>query len=230
MWHFQIDHHGLWDYDLPAHPVLGDISVNGRRIKAVIQLTKQGFTFAFDRRTGAPVWPIEERPVPQSTVPGERTSPTQPFPTKPPLFTLQRSTEENLLDFSPALRKQALENLQQFVHGPIYTPPSEQGTLFLPGVFGGANWGGGAFDPETGMLYVPSRMTPDLSRALFNSSRRARHKDAAVRQRTAAGVARTIYRTALEGMGRSYMISGKQYIAVATGGGETSEIVALALP
>ena len=164
VWHFQIDHHGLWDYDLPAHPILGDITVGGRRIKAVIQVTKQGFTFAFDRRTGEPVWPIEERPVPQSTVPGEWTSPTQPFPTRPPPFSLQGSTEENLIDFTPALRKQALENLQQFVHGPIYTPPSEKGTLVLPGVFGGANWGGGAFDPETGILYVPSRMTPGVSR------------------------------------------------------------------
>jgi quinoprotein glucose dehydrogenase len=164
VWHFQIDHHGIWDYDLPAHPILGDITVDGRRIKAVIQVTKQGFTFAFDRKTGVPVWPIEERPVPQSTVPGERTSPTQPFPVKPPPFALQGSTEENVIDFTPTLKKQALENLQHFVHGPIYTPPSEKGTLFLPGVFGGANWGGGAFDPETGILYVPSRMTPTVYR------------------------------------------------------------------
>ena len=105
VWHFQIDHHGLWDYDLPAHPILGDITVDGRRIKAVIQVTKQGFTFAFDRKTGVPVWPIEERPVPQSTVPGERTSPTQPFPARPPPFSLQGASEENLIDFTPALRK-----------------------------------------------------------------------------------------------------------------------------
>jgi glucose dehydrogenase len=165
VWHFQIDRHGLWDYDLPAHPILGDIRVNGRSIKAVIQVTKQGFTFAFDRKTGQPVWPIEDRPVPQSTVPGERTSPMQPFPAKPPPFTLQGSTEENLVDFTPELRQRALEQLKQFVHGPIYTPPSPEGTMFLPGVFGGANWGGGAFDPETGILYVPSRMFPGVATA-----------------------------------------------------------------
>ena len=165
VWHFQIDHHGLWDYDLPAHPVLGDIKVDGRTIKAVIQVTKQGFTFVFDRKTGKPVWPIEEQPVPQSTVPGERTSPTQPFPTKPPAFSLQGSTEENLIDFTPALRKQALELLQQWDHGPMYTPPSLQGAIFIPGVFGGANWGGGAFDPETGIIYVPSRMSPGIATA-----------------------------------------------------------------
>ena len=165
VWHFQLVHHGVWDYDVPAQPILGDIIVDGLRIKAVMQLSKQGFTYVFDRATGEPVWPIEERPVPQSTVPTERTSPTQPFPTKPPSFELQGTTEDNLIDFTPELRAQALEQLQHFDYGPLYTPPSEKGTLYLPGLFGGANWGGGSFDPETGILYVPSRMTPLVARA-----------------------------------------------------------------
>ena len=165
VWHFQLIHHGLWDYDVPAQPILGEITVEGRRIKAVMQLSKQGFTYVFDRVTGEPVWPIEEHPVPQSRVPYERTSPTQPFPTKPPAFTLQGAVEENLLDFTPALRARARDQLRQIEHGPLYTPPSEAGTPFLPGTFGGANWGGGAFDPETGILYVPSLMMPSIARA-----------------------------------------------------------------
>ena len=124
VWHFQAIHHGLWDYDLASIPVLGDITVDGRRIKAVMQVSKQAFTYVFDRKTGEPVWPIEERPVPQSTVDGERTSPTQPFPTKPPAFDLQGAVEDNLIDLTPALRAQALAELNQFEHGPLFTPPS----------------------------------------------------------------------------------------------------------
>jgi quinoprotein glucose dehydrogenase len=164
VWHFQVVHHGLWDYDLPASPILGEIVVNGRRIKAVMQVSKQAFTYVFDRRTGEPVWPIVERAVPQSTVPRERSAPTQPFPSKPAAFDLQGATEENLIDFTPELRQQALERLRKFDHGPLYTPPSLNGTLVLPGIFGGANWGGAGFDPETAMLYVPSRLTPSLMR------------------------------------------------------------------
>jgi quinoprotein glucose dehydrogenase len=164
VWHFQAVHHGVWDYDFPTNPILSDITVNGRQIKAVAQVSKQAFTYVFDRRTGEPVWPIEERMVPQSTVPGERTAPTQPFPTKPPAFDLQGSIEQNLIDFTPQLRKRAMEQLQQFVYGPLFTPPSEKGTLVLPGNLGGANWGGAALDPETGILYVPSRTTPTLMR------------------------------------------------------------------
>jgi quinoprotein glucose dehydrogenase len=161
VWHFQAVHHGLWDYDFPTHPILGDITVNGRRIKAVMQVSKQAFTYVFDRRTGQPVWPIEERPVPPSTVPGERTSPTQPFPTKPPAFDLQGATEDNLIDFTPELRKRALEQLQALEHGPLFTPISSmRSTVLVPGITGGANWGGAGFDPETGVLYVPSRMRP----------------------------------------------------------------------
>ena len=164
VWHFQAVHHGLWDYDFPTNPILGDITVNGRQVKAVMQVSKQAFTYVFDRRTGEPVWPIEERPVPTSTVAGEWTSPTQPFPTAPPPFDQQGTTETSLVDFTPELRKQATDILQQFVHGPLYTPPSEKGTLILPGSRGGANWGGAAFDPETGMLYVPSRTAPSVDR------------------------------------------------------------------
>jgi len=158
VWHFQAVHHGLWDYDFPTAPILGDITVDGRRIKAVMQVSKQAFTYVFDRKTGEPVWPIVERPVPPTTVPRDRSSPTQPFPTKPPPFDLQGSTEENLLTFTPQLRQRALAVLRQFVHGPLFTPPALQGTITMPGNFGAASWGGASFDPETGILYVPSRM------------------------------------------------------------------------
>ncbi len=166
IWHFQTTHHGIWEYDLPAPPVLGDFVVQGRRVKAVMQVSKQGFTYVFDRKTGQPVWPIEERPVPKSTIPRERSAPTQPFPTKPPAFSLQGSTEQNVIEFTPELRKKAIEQLQEFDHGPLFTPPTERGTLNVPGSYGGANWGGAGFDPETGMLYVPGRMTMQHSKVL----------------------------------------------------------------
>jgi quinoprotein glucose dehydrogenase len=162
VWHFQAVHHGIWDFDFPTHPILGDIAVEGRRIKAVIQVSKQAFTYVFDRRTGEPVWPIEERPVPASTVPGERTSPTQPFPTKPAPFDLQGSIEENLIDFTPELRSRALDQLTTFAHGPLFTPLSLRSNMLVPGIAGGANWGGAGLDPETGVLYVPSRMAPTV--------------------------------------------------------------------
>jgi quinoprotein glucose dehydrogenase len=157
VWHFQTVHHGLWDYDNPAAPNLLDVTVDGRRIKAIAQITKQGFVFTFDRATGAPVWPIEERPVPPSSVPGEVAAKTQPFPTRPPPFEAQGATAEDLVDFTPALREQALAAVKGFTLGPLYTPPSLNGTLTRPAAVGGANWGGAAVDPETAMLYVPSR-------------------------------------------------------------------------
>ena len=166
VWHYQTVHHGLWDYDPPAAPILMDIKVEGREIKAVAQLTKQAFVFVFDRETGEPVWDIEERPVPQSAVPGEMTAATQPFPTKPAPFDLQGSSEENLIDFTPELRAQALEITKNYVTGPLFTPPSiaseggTQGTIQLPGSQGGADVQGAAFDPETGMLYIPSITSP----------------------------------------------------------------------
>lgn len=167
-WHYQLVHHGLWDYDPPAAPILMDIEVEGEAVRAVTQITKQGFAFVFDRATGEPVWEIEERPVPQSTVPGEVTSATQPFPTRPAPFDRQGATEDNLIDFTPALRAEALEIFNRYVTGPLFTPPSLRdespagtlGTIQLPGSQGGADLQGAAFDPDTGMLYIPSITAP----------------------------------------------------------------------
>ena len=168
VWHYQLVHHGLWDYDIPAAPILADITVDGRDIPAVIQITKQAFAFVFDRVTGEPVWPIEERPVPQSTTPGEVTSPTQPFPTRPPAFDRQGATVENLIDFTPELREEALEIVERYTIGPMFTPPTvrgsgpndNQGTIQLPGSQGGADIQGASFDPETNILYIPSITSP----------------------------------------------------------------------
>ncbi len=162
VWHFQMVHHGLWDYDPPAAPNLVDIVVDGKRIKAVAQVTKHAFVFVFDRVTGKPIWPIEERPVPQSTTPGERTSPTQPHPTKPPAYDRQGITEDDLIDFTPELRKEALRILSEYTYGPLFTPPSvvtetNKGTALLPHINGGSNWGGACVDPETAIMYVPSQ-------------------------------------------------------------------------
>jgi quinoprotein glucose dehydrogenase len=161
VWYFQMVHHDLWDYDSATPPVLGDITVDGKRIKAVMASNKTGFLYVFDRVTGKPVWPIEERPVPQSNTPGEETSATQPFPTKPPAFDRQGFTEDDLIDFTPELHKKALEIASHYVMGPLFTPPSlitatKKGTLALPGAWGSANWNTGAFDPETGIYYAVS--------------------------------------------------------------------------
>jgi quinoprotein glucose dehydrogenase len=161
-WHFQGVHHGLWDYDFPAAPTLVDINVDGRRIKAVAQVSKQGFTYVFDRASGKPVWPIEERAVPQTTVPGEKTSPTQPFPTKPPPFARQGFSTDDLIDFTPELRAEALQIVADYTLGPLFTPPTvvgengKKGVLQLPSAAGGANWGGAGFDPESGYLFLQS--------------------------------------------------------------------------
>ncbi len=161
VWHFQMVHHGLWDYDLPAAPNLVDIKVGGKAIKAVAQVSKQGYCYVFDRVTGKPVWPIEERPVPQSTVPGEKSSPTQPIPTKPAPFDRQGLTKDDVVDFTPEFKQDALAVLEKFTYGPLFTPPSlEKPTIVLPGVGGGASWAGAAWDPETGTLFVPSLTFP----------------------------------------------------------------------
>ncbi|HUF47469.1 MAG TPA: pyrroloquinoline quinone-dependent dehydrogenase [Vicinamibacterales bacterium] len=153
-WHRQIVRHGLWDYDLPAAPMLVTITVAGRRIDAVVQLTKQGYAFVFDRVTGEPVWPIDDVPVPESDVPGESAWPTQPVPRRPGPFAPQGATAADVFSLTPALRAAALEAFGRYRSGPLYTPPSKEGTILRPGVIGGANWGGGAFDPQTGRLYV----------------------------------------------------------------------------
>lgn len=157
VWHFQTVHHGLWDYDNPAAPNLLDISVNGARIKALAQITKQGYVYTFDRATGKPVWPIEERPVPASDVPGEKASPTQPAPSRPAPFEYQGVSVDDLVNFTPELRALATKAIEPFKYGPLYTPPSVQGTIARPGSTGGGNWQGAAVDPVTGYLYVPSR-------------------------------------------------------------------------
>lgn len=157
VWHFQMVHHGLWDYDLPAAPNLINVRVNGTQVKAIAQVSKQAFVYVLDRVTGKPIWPMEERPVPQSNVPGEKTSATQPFPTKPTPFDRQGVTEHDMIDFTPELRKEALAVLEKYNYGPLYTPPSlEKPTIQMPGWAGGASWAGAACDPETGMMYIPS--------------------------------------------------------------------------
>ena len=160
IWHYQIAHHDIWDYDLPAAPNLIDVTVNGRRVHAVVQVTKQGSVFVFDRATGAPLWPIEERPVPQSAVPGEKTAAMQPFPTRPAPVEIQGVREDDLIDLTPELRQEALEIIARYDHGPLYTPPSERGTILMPGVGGGPSWSGAAWDPETGLYYVTTVRTP----------------------------------------------------------------------
>jgi glucose dehydrogenase len=163
VWYYQLIHHDLWEYDAATPPVLADLTVDGKKIKAVIASNKTGFLYVFDRVTGRPVWPIEERPVPKSTVPGEEAWPTQPFPTKPPAYDRQGFSEADLIDFTPELHQKALEIASHYVMGPLYTPPSlnegpdgKRGTLVLPGGWGAGNWNTGAFDPETGMYYAVS--------------------------------------------------------------------------
>jgi quinoprotein glucose dehydrogenase len=162
VWHYQLVHHGLWDYDPPAAPNLIDVTVGGKRIRAVAQVTKQAFVYVFDRVTGQPVWPIEEQPVAASNVPGERASKTQPFPTKPAPIDIQGVRDEDLNDLTPEIHKEALDIASLYDHGPLFTPPSMRGTIQVPGTVGGASWAGAAIDPETGMLYVGTVRLPML--------------------------------------------------------------------
>ncbi len=178
VWHFQTVHHDLWDWDNIGPPMLIDITVEGRRIKALAQANKAAFLYVLDRATGAPVWPIEERPVPQSTVPGERSSPTQPFPTKPLPFDLQGISDADLIDYTPALKERARSIARQYVMGPVFTPPSvpsdrtggPKGTLVQPGAWGSANWNTGAFDPDTSYYYAISQTLGPANRAAWKQT------------------------------------------------------------
>ena len=159
-WHFQLVHHGIWDHDIPCAPILADITVNGKLIKAVAQPTKQGWVYVFDRTNGQPVWPIEERAVERGDVPREWYSPTQPFVTRPPAFERQGVAIDDLIDFTPELRAEAVKLVSRYKIGPLFTPPvvskweGPLATLMLPNATGGANWQGGSLDPETNMLYI----------------------------------------------------------------------------
>jgi len=159
-WHFQVAHHPIWDYDLSSPAILADITVNGRAIKAVALPSKESFLYVFDRITGQPVWPIEERPVPQSDVPGEKTSPTQPFPTKPPAYARQAVTVDELINYTPEMRAEALEKVKKYRMGPMFLPavvskrdgPIQAITIGTLG--GGTNWPGASYDPETHTVYA----------------------------------------------------------------------------
>jgi glucose dehydrogenase/mono/diheme cytochrome c family protein len=167
VWYFQTVHHDLWDFDNASAPTLGDITVDGKRIQAVMQPNKAGFLFVLDRVTGKPVWPIVERPVPHSKVPGEESFPTQPFPTKPPALDRQGITADDLIDFTPELKREALKILADYDIGPLFTPPSipgggKKGTINVPSGWGSANWNTGAFDPERGVYYAVSMTLPGV--------------------------------------------------------------------
>jgi quinoprotein glucose dehydrogenase len=159
-WHYQFIQHDVWDWDLPCAPILADVTIEGRPRKIVMQPSKQGWLYVFDRVTGEPIWPFERRPVPPSDVPGEKLSPTQPYVVKPPAYERQGVSIDDLIDFTPELRAEAVKMVSRFKMGPIFTPPvvsrfeGPLSTLMLPHATGGANWPGGSFDPETGVFYI----------------------------------------------------------------------------
>jgi quinoprotein glucose dehydrogenase len=162
-WHYQLVHHGIWDFDIPCAPVLVNITVNGKPVKALAQATKQSILYVVNRVTGEPVWPFVERPVPQGDVPGEWYSPTQPIPTKPPFYDLNGAKVDDLIDFTPELREQAIQLASKYKMGPVFTPPvvskpgGPLGTLIVGYPNGGTNWAGGSFDPQSHIYYVFSQ-------------------------------------------------------------------------
>jgi len=155
-WHRQLVHHGLWDYDPPAAPILMNIQVDGKPIKAIVEVTKQAIAYAFNRETGEPIWDMVEQPVPASDVPGEMASKTQPIPVKPLPYDQQGITEDDVINFSDKLHREAMELLSHYNYGPLFTPPSLKGTVVMPGWLGGASWAGAAYNPVTHRLFVPS--------------------------------------------------------------------------
>ena len=159
-WHYQLVHHGIWDFDIPCAPILVNITVNGRAIKAVAQPTKQAFLYVFNRETGEPIWPIVERPVAKGDVPGEWYSPTQPFPTRPPAYDRQGVSIDDLIDFTPELRAQAVKAIERYKIGPIFTPPvlsKLEGPIATLTSGFATNWPGGSYDPETHIAYIYSQ-------------------------------------------------------------------------
>jgi quinoprotein glucose dehydrogenase len=171
IWHFQAVRHDLWDYDFPAAPTLVTVTRDGRRVDAVAQLTKTGYVYVFERETGKPLFPIEYRKVPTSSMDGERTADTQPFPTSPPPFVRQNLTEEMLTRRTPAAHAAALETFRKFKTNGMYDPPNTTGTIIFPGVDGGGEWGGPAFDPESGLLYVNANEMPWLMKLVPRNDR-----------------------------------------------------------
>lgn len=172
-WHYQMVRHGIWDYDLPAAPNLLDVTIDGTLRQVVAQVTKHGFLFVLDRLTGEPIWPIEDKSVPTSSVPGEQTAATQPFPTKPAPFEQQGVKVDDLIDFTDALHEQARSIISPYTIGPLFTPPSLNGTITMPGVSGGGSWAAAAVHPESGQIYVPSirgTWTYNVWRSPSNSS------------------------------------------------------------
>jgi quinoprotein glucose dehydrogenase len=165
-WYYQVVHHPIWDYDLSSPPLLADINVDGKAIKAVAMPSKEAFMYVFDRVTGKPVWPIEEKPVPQGDVPGEWYSPTQPFPIKPPAYARQNMTPDELIDFTPDLHAKALQVAERYKMGPMFTPPSVSklggplASLIFPSPAGGTNWPGGGYDPELHVAFAEASNTP----------------------------------------------------------------------
>ena len=161
IWHYQVVHHDIWDYDLPAAPILMDVEIDGAQRKILVQNSKQGFSYVFDRETGVPIWPMEETPVPQTDVPGETSSPTQPIPTKPPPFEQQGLSVDDLIDLTPEINRLAREAIKGYRIGPVYTPPSlvtetNKGTIIFPGTNGGINWNMSSADPVLGINYIGS--------------------------------------------------------------------------